>query len=151
VRVLIASDSSRAAIAAVADAIAQLAPPEHVTLLTVLNDLPVEDYDEFDEPLPSPETQRRTWDNAIKEANYQLERAAATLAAGHVETRVEAGDVAPTICTVAREINADMIVIGAQMGGRVRRRFHTSVAERIVRDAPCAVLVAQGKRDDDGT
>jgi nucleotide-binding universal stress UspA family protein len=151
VHVLIASDGSRSSVATAADAIAFLAPPDRVTLLTVLHNLPVEDYDEFDEPLQAPDTQSQTWDNAIREANRELERAAASVAAAHVDQRVEAGDVAPTICNVAREIAADVIVIGPHMRGRFRRRFLTSVAERVVRDAPCAVLVAKENRDEHGT
>ncbi len=138
--VLIASDGSRASIDASSKAMTFLAPPQHVTLLTVLDKLPVEDYDEYDEPLSAPDTQSRSWDNAIREANSELARAAATLAAGQVDQRVEAGEVAPTICNVAREINADIIVVGAHKRGH--RRFHTSVAERVVRDAPCAVVIA---------
>jgi nucleotide-binding universal stress UspA family protein len=144
---LIATDGSRPSLDAVQNAVGLLATPDRVTLLTVLSKLPVEDYDEYDETTDSLETQSRYWDAAIQEASRELARAAGGVdAAAPVDQRVEAGDVAPTICRVAREIDADVIVIGPHMRGRFRRPFVTSVAERVVRDAPCAVLVAEGTR-----
>ena len=142
VHLLIATDGSGASLEVIRGALGLLAPPGKATLLTVLSNLPVEDYDEYDEPLPAPDTQSRSWDAAIRVAQAELENFAAVVAAADVDRRVEAGDVAPTICSVAREIDADAIVIGAHMRGRFRPRFLTSVAERVVRDAPCTVVVA---------
>jgi nucleotide-binding universal stress UspA family protein len=147
VHILIATDGSRPSLDAVQRAVGLFATAERVTLLTVLSQLPVEDYDEFDETTDSLETQSKYWDTAISDANNELARAASVVVAANVDQRVEAGDVAPTICSVAAEIGADVIVIGPHMRGRFRSRFRTSVAERVVRDAPCAVLVAHEKAE----
>jgi nucleotide-binding universal stress UspA family protein len=150
VHILIATDGSRPSLDAVQTAVGLLASAKRVTLLTVLSQLPVEDYDEYDETTDSLETQSRYWDSAISEANRELERAASVVVAANVDQRVEAGDIAPTICSVATEIGADVIVIGPHMHGRFRPRFRTSIAERVVRDAPCAVLVAHETGVPDG-
>jgi nucleotide-binding universal stress UspA family protein len=119
-----------------------LAPPERVTVLTVLTRVPEELYDEFDEPVYSDEQQSRRWDAAIGDAHARLERAAAVfVAAVQVTKRVEAGDVAPTIIAVARDVGADVIVVGERMHTKLRHLARRSIAAKLVHDAQCAVLV----------
>jgi universal stress protein A len=47
------------------------------------------------------------------------------------------------ICTLAREYNADLIVIGTHGHTGIKHTFLGSVAERVVRHAPCPVLVVR--------
>ena len=69
------------------------------------------------------------------------------LAAGHeldparVTTAVEIGAPANEIVRYAEDHGADVIVLGSHGHGMVRRFLLGSVADKMVRQAPCAVLV----------
>jgi nucleotide-binding universal stress UspA family protein len=52
------------------------------------------------------------------------------------------GDPARLVGRVARESGYDLVVVGTHGRRGLRRAVMGSVAERIVREAPCAVLVA---------
>jgi nucleotide-binding universal stress UspA family protein len=139
---LVATDGSQTAIDAAQLAVG-LFDPDNVTLLTVLASVPGENVDEVDEPAFTPEEQAREWEAEMAAVNRELARVHAVLTAPHVDTRVEAGDVAWTISRVAREVDVDLIVLGAHMRHGHRHMFRRSVAERVVRDAPCTVLVVR--------
>ncbi len=59
-----------------------------------------------------------------------------------VRKRVEKGRPADTITKVAREENADLIVIGTRGRGGVRRIIG-SVADGVIKTAPCPVLAVR--------
>lgn len=69
----------------------------------------------------------------------------AELAAAGVDGRPEVaiGDAAATVVARARELHASLIVVGTHDRGGVARFVVGSVAEKIVRDAPCSVLVVR--------
>ena len=58
----------------------------------------------------------------------------------HVETRVEEGKPYREIVRVARESEADLIVVGSHSHGAIGHLFFGSNANHVVRDAPCPVL-----------
>ena len=58
-----------------------------------------------------------------------------------IERRSAIGDPAVTLIDVAREVAADLIIVGRRGGDFVARTLHGSVAERVVQLAPCDVLV----------
>jgi nucleotide-binding universal stress UspA family protein len=60
-----------------------------------------------------------------------------------IEHRVEEGDAARTILRIAGEINADLIVMGTHGRTGLSRLLMGSVAEQVVRKAPCAVLTVK--------
>jgi nucleotide-binding universal stress UspA family protein len=60
---------------------------------------------------------------------------------GAVETRAAAGDPAIVLTDIAREVNAQLVIVGRRGGDFVRRTLLGSVAERVVQAAPCDVLV----------
>jgi nucleotide-binding universal stress UspA family protein len=60
---------------------------------------------------------------------------------GSVETRATTGDPAAVLVEVAREVSADLLVIGRRGGDFVARTLLGSVAQRVVQQAPCDVLV----------
>jgi nucleotide-binding universal stress UspA family protein len=66
------------------------------------------------------------------------------LAAAGVNGRPElgVGDAAPTVVDRARELHASLIVVGTHDGG-FGRFVLGSVAEKIVRNAPCSVLIVR--------
>lgn len=64
--------------------------------------------------------------------------------AGGLATSVElAGDPAAEIMRFAREFGCDLIVVGTHGRKGIRRAALGSVAEAVVRGAPCQVLVAR--------
>ncbi len=58
-----------------------------------------------------------------------------------VKVRVESGDPAARILEAAAEERCDVIVVGRPREGWLRRILGDRVVERVVRDAPCPVLV----------
>lgn len=53
------------------------------------------------------------------------------------------GAVAETICEIARERDAQLVVVGAHGWGPIRRLLHGSVSTAVLHDAPCPVLVVR--------
>lgn len=60
-----------------------------------------------------------------------------------VEHRIEDGEPLGEILRVARETNSDMIVMGTHGRSGIARWFTNSVAEEVVRKAPCSVLIVK--------
>ncbi len=79
----------------------------------------------------------------IKDAERRLGDEVATTRAANVEfeTRVVIGRPAAAICELASALHAKVVVVGSHGRHGLERFFLGSVAEAIVRDAPCAVLV----------
>jgi nucleotide-binding universal stress UspA family protein len=62
-----------------------------------------------------------------------------------VETTVRRGVPSDVIVEACRELNVDLLVVGTHARSGIRHALLGSVAERLVRTAPCKVLVARGK------
>ena len=60
--------------------------------------------------------------------------------------RLEVGDARDAIDRVAEDIHADLIVIGTHGRRGVSRALLGSIAESVVRTAPCPVLTVRSKR-----
>lgn len=60
-----------------------------------------------------------------------------------IESRAMLGDPFSVICRVADEEHVDLIVLGSHGRTGLSHVFLGSVAERVVRHAPCPVLVAR--------
>src|SRR5205807_909314 len=60
-----------------------------------------------------------------------------------VEHRLEEGDAAAEIVRVAQEIHCDLIVMGTHGRTGIGRLLLGSVAEQVLRRAPCAVLTVK--------
>lgn len=58
-----------------------------------------------------------------------------------VETREAVGDPAAVLVDVARELGAEIVIVGRRGSDFVARALLGSVAERVVQRAPCDVLV----------
>jgi nucleotide-binding universal stress UspA family protein len=75
-----------------------------------------------------------------------LDEARALLGAderARIETRAQAGDPAVVLIDVARETHAELLVVGRRGGDFVTRSLLGSVAERVIQQAPCDVLVVK--------
>lgn len=70
-------------------------------------------------------------------------RDALELGAGDVETRLLGGAAAEAIVALAREVSCDLIVMGTHGRTGIRHLILGSVAETVVREAPCSVLVSR--------
>jgi len=64
---------------------------------------------------------------------------------GSLHEHVVLGDPAPEIITLAHELGAELLVVGSHGGGAMQRLLVGSVAARVVRDAPCPVVVVPVK------
>ena len=62
--------------------------------------------------------------------------------------RVEHGDPVATICRVAAEVAADLIVVGTGDRGFLSRLVHPSIGTDVATEAPCSVLVVRTPRGD---
>jgi nucleotide-binding universal stress UspA family protein len=83
------------------------------------------------------------------QARKQLRNAVPALARSFcdVTERVETGAAWSGILRVARELNADLIVIGAHRQGAVGRMLFGSTTSQVVRRALCPVLVVREARE----
>ena len=87
------------------------------------------------------ETQERLSQQAERRAAETVEEAVNLL--DGAETRIEHGDVGPTICAVAEDEGVDVVVLGTHDRGRWSRLWFGSVSDYVVRHAPCPVLVVR--------
>lgn len=81
----------------------------------------------------------------IKKAREFADGIARQFSAGgfHAEIDVRAGEPRETICDLADEWGADLIVVGSHGRHGLRRLLIGSVAEFVVRHAHCSVLVVR--------
>lgn len=81
-------------------------------------------------------------ERALEEARTRIERCRSAVRAGDVPTvaTVRLGHVANTIVAYAKDVHADLIVMGTHGRTGLAHFIIGSVAERVVRLAPCPVL-----------
>jgi len=85
----------------------------------------------------------------IERARAELDRICGSVPLwleGRVVGHVRTGDSAHELTTLARELDADLIVIGTHARTGLGRMFLGSLAENISRHAPCSVLIAHELR-----
>jgi nucleotide-binding universal stress UspA family protein len=94
------------------------------------------------------------WNATIEDASLVLQRKLAALANEEVEelvpvySHVVAGHAYEEIVSLARAFFCDLIIISTHGRRGVNRAFIGSVAERVVRDAHCPVLVVRDHERD---
>ena len=135
--ILVPTDFSTYAEQALQEALAIAARDQaHVLLLHALPLLPITWPDEWSLPRPQFEEQIQ------RDTEQQLQ----TIAAQHpvpIETLVVWGSPAAVICDVAKARQCDLIVMSTHGRTGLAHVFIGSVAERVVRYAPCAVLIVR--------
>lgn len=137
-RIYVATDFSGPADRAVAFA-AQLAESAGATLVLLHVLDPVAEF------APGTTTSEQQQKELQREAEEKLTATLAALPDVRAETRiVVAPDVAGTICKVAKDEKADLLVVASLGRTGLARFLLGSVAERVVREASCAVWVARG-------
>lgn len=111
-----------------------------VVLLHVVED--VRDVRSLDVYRPVPETAAFHDALAERARAHLLRLGADGRGLSGVTRRVATGRAWEEVVRVAEEEDADLVVIGAHAGGALGRLFLGSTASRVLRHAPCAVLVA---------
>ena len=87
-----------------------------------------------------------TVEQAMKEEGERLlERISSILPSHHGPTtkRVQIGSPADTILTIAEEVNAHIIVLGARGLGQIREHVMGSVSHRVLTHATCSTLLVK--------
>lgn len=79
-------------------------------------------------------------ESTVQTHQTELDELARRPASVNVQTVLRTGDARDVILDVAREIGADLIVMGTHGRRGVRRALIGSIAESVVRTAPCPVL-----------
>ena len=130
--IVVGTDSSAAADLAVQDA-ARMAKEREAELLVLL----VRAQDDL----------RRTVDPALAPdpAGY-LDRLRERFPGVVTRTRMETGDPAERLCAVAREVQADTIVLGNRGTQGSWWRVKDSVPNLVLRHAPCSVYIVDTRR-----
>ena len=96
---------------------------------------PVVSYIEKTSDLPPEKLQQKLWETL---------RAPRECEAGvDVQHRVEEGSPVQQIVRVAKEIQADLIVLGAHGPRGPLKWFTSNVTDHIVRESPCSVLIVK--------
>jgi nucleotide-binding universal stress UspA family protein len=76
----------------------------------------------------------------VNEARAELGRLVRLLGVP-ADTRVEIGEAGATICDVAVELDADVVVLGSHGHGWLQRVLLGSVSHHVLHHAPCPVLI----------
>jgi len=91
-------------------------------------------------PAPQPHSEQMTSPEAVATL---LEQAQALFSKNGIEAQTleREGKPAFTICDVADEINADLIVMGSRGAGLTEEGVADSVTNRVINLSPCPVLI----------
>jgi nucleotide-binding universal stress UspA family protein len=146
--ILLATDGSEQAVAA-ARFIRTLVNPaalERVTVMAVIR--PITSAPFFGE-VGIVSISQEAWDSlneaADASANDAVKKTVDALAGStlRVETLIRIGSPADEIIDAAKELGADMVVIGSRGWGEVRSVLLGSVSERVLHTAHCPVLIVR--------
>jgi universal stress protein A len=88
-------------------------------------------------PMPTPETEM------LEAAKTELSRSIAACGLAPCEVKVELGAAGQTILQEARELAADLIVVGTHGRSGPARLLLGSIAEEVIRGAGCNVMVVR--------
>jgi nucleotide-binding universal stress UspA family protein len=144
---LVATDGSagaRAAIGYTAEVLLPSVSIEQITLISVFEEPQVSLVELDMAPIP-----QCAWEElhaaAAEEAEKVLREAAVSLArfTGRLNTLARAGQAGQEIVRAAREVSADIIVVGSHRLGELRAVLFGSVEHAVVEQAPCPVLVVR--------
>ncbi|MBO0691505.1 MAG: universal stress protein [Acidimicrobiaceae bacterium] len=144
-KVLIAVDGSELAIEAGRRAIGLLGA-EHEFVVLEVAQAPFSSAGlgamTLDADVTPPEVWQRLSDDAMTEARADLAEAVQHLRIPARE-RVETGPSGETVCQVAADEKADLVIVCSHGKGWARRALLGSVSHHVVQHAPCPVLVVR--------
>jgi nucleotide-binding universal stress UspA family protein len=85
-------------------------------------------------------------DSELQQVRQTLENLQAPDRGFQFERRIARGSAAEVILRTIHELDADMVVLGTHGRTGLSRLLMGSVAERVLRQAPCPVLIVKGER-----
>lgn len=145
-RIVVGTDGSPDALRAVkaAGQLASLPPAGVVHVVTAYHPLSAADLERLDHEVPSEFHDQLTGDLIARPV---IEDAASILTARGIEHTVREVRQHPAdaILERAREVDADVIVVGSRGEGAIDRLRHGSTSTRVIHDAPCSVLVVKSE------
>lgn len=147
-RIVVATDGSPAAIDAAGRGVRLLANADEIAVLSVAQPSLVPLTSAVLSDSSSDAVASATaWDLAVAEARNSIAQTAQALRRPStvVRERVEVGNPAESICEVARDLQADVIVLGSRGRGLFRQALLGSVSAAVVKHAPCPVLVIRAR------
>lgn len=151
--ILVCTDGSDAAIAAIRTGVRQLALADRLVLATVLEPLDptlVTGVSGFGAGSMSPEEYEQIDRGRRRAADEMLADTIERAGLHEVETVLLDGPAGPSICDAAADLGAHVIVMGSRGRGGLRRAVLGSVSDHVVRNAPCSVLVTSTHAEHDG-
>lgn len=148
--VLLPTDGSDLALAAVKRGLAVLEAPARVTLLSVVGDLAVDSGGGgIEGPIYTPEQEEELRQSQQLNAERALADAEAAVLGARpgvaIDRRIEVGDPAAMISLLAGQLRVDVVVVGSHGKGFLSRVLLGSVSEHVTR--PCPVLVVRAAPD----
>ncbi len=101
-----------------------------------------------------PEEQERYRDETLRRTREQFrafvcEHVPTEIQDVSIRERLMAGKPAPTLLRYVQENKTDLLVVGRHTYGRLRQVFLSSTTERLLRHAPCSVLVVEPQSADE--
>jgi nucleotide-binding universal stress UspA family protein len=84
---------------------------------------------------------------AVHTAEEAVQRTVAALGLAGATTKLLRGAPGPSLCELAAETGAKVIVIGSRGRGGFKRALLGSVSDHVVRNAPCPVVVTSHAGD----
>ena len=82
-------------------------------------------------------------DKHARDVTLQIQEELEARSIGAMPIDIHFGSPGPIICEYAERIGADLIIIGSHGRTGLRRMLMGSVAETVVRHAPCSVIVVR--------
>jgi nucleotide-binding universal stress UspA family protein len=86
------------------------------------------------------------FDLIFEEAKNQLDQLRAPDPSVHFERRIIQGPAPDTILQAIQDLDADLVVLGTHGRTGLKRLLMGSVAEQVLRKAPCPVLTVKGSK-----
>jgi nucleotide-binding universal stress UspA family protein len=86
-------------------------------------------------------------ESTVQARQAELDKVASRRTSANIETMLRTGDARDVIIDVAREIGAELIVMGTHGRRGVRRALIGSIAESVVRTASCPVLTIRERKE----
>ncbi len=147
--VLIATDGSDWAISAAKSGLALFPADAKVTLVTVVppEEDPLDMAGGFEGPLMTEDEAHAQHEHDVAAGQDAVTRTGEQVGAGAERQVVTGVDVADTICTYARDHQADVVIMGESDKGWFRRALEGSVMQHVLRHSPCPVLVIPHPHD----
>lgn len=141
---LLTSDGSEFAAAAMGRAVDLLGREHRFAALTVVNPkyvpaAPMAPMEALPSALPDPELEREIGERDERLQAAELRELLARLGI-ETEPRIEVGEPGVEICAVAGSIDADVVVVGSHGHGHMREMLLGSVSHYVIHHAPCPVL-----------